>query len=57
MMFQKKMLNGYEKFFVPRVIRTGNDDAVYFNLFHLNGYRTRRGSSAFLSNSKRFIKD
>ena len=57
MMFQKKMLNGYETFFVPRVIRTGNDDAVYFNLFHLNGYRTRRGSSAFLSNSNRFIRD
>lgn len=57
MMFQKKMLNGYETFFVPRVIKTGNDDAVYFNLFHLNGYRTRRGSSAFLSNSNRFIRD
>ena len=49
------MLNGYETFFVPEVINTGNDDAVYFNIFHLNGYKVKKGSSIFLTNSNRFI--
>ena len=57
MMFQKKMLNGYEKFFIPEIVHTGNDDAVYFNIFHLNGYRTRKGSDVYFSNSKRIIFD
>lgn len=36
---QKKMLNGYEKFLVPTVLNTCNDDRTYLYLCHLNGYK------------------
>lgn len=36
---QKKMLNGWEKFNIPLVLNTCNDDRTYLYLCHLNGYR------------------
>lgn len=36
---QKKMLNGWEKFNVPLVLNTCNDDRTYLYLCHLNGYK------------------
>lgn len=38
-LFQKKMLDGYEKFLVPTVLDTCNDDRTYLYLCHLNGYK------------------
>lgn len=37
-LFQKKMLNGYEKFVTKEILGTCNDDRTYLYLCHLNGY-------------------
>ena len=37
-LFQKKMLNGYEKFLTKEILETCNDDRTYLYLCHLNGY-------------------
>ena len=51
------MLNGYEMFLVPEIVNGGNDDMVYYNLFYLNGYKSKPGSKIFLTKSDRFIND
>ena len=38
-LFQKKMLNGYEKLLTKEILNTCNDDRTYLYLCHLNGYR------------------
>lgn len=38
-LFQKKMLNGYEKLLTKEIIGTCNDDRTYLYLCHLNGYK------------------
>ena len=38
-LFQKKMLNGHEKFVTKEILGTCNDDRTYLYLCHLNGYR------------------
>ena len=40
-LFQKKMLNGHERFVNPTVINTYNDDRTYLYLCHMNGYKLR----------------
>lgn len=38
-LFQKKMLNGYEKLLTKEILNTCNDDRTYLYLCHLNGYK------------------
>lgn len=38
-LFQKKMLNGYDKFLTKEILDTCNDDRTYLYLCHLNGYK------------------
>ena len=38
-LFQKKMLNNWQKFVTRRVLETYNDDRTYLYLVYLNGYR------------------
>ena len=38
-LFQKRMLNGHEKFVTDAVIKTYNDDRTYLYLCHMNGYK------------------
>ena len=40
-LFQKKMLNGHEKYVNQTVINTFNDDRTYLYLCHMNGYKLR----------------
>lgn len=37
-LFQKKMLNHWEKFVTPVILSTNNDDRTYLHLIWLNGY-------------------
>ena len=37
-LFQKKMLNGYEKFVTKEILNTFNDNRTYLYLCHMNGY-------------------
>lgn len=39
-LFQKKMLNHWQKFLTPAIIETNNDDRTYLTLLWLNGYLT-----------------
>lgn len=38
-LFQKKMLNNWEKFVTHKVVETYNDDRTYLHILWLNGYR------------------
>lgn len=49
-LFQKKMLNGYEKFIDDTLIHTYNDDWCYSVLLWLNGYKFTPCSSYFMQN-------
>ena len=40
-LFQKKMLNGYEKFVTKEILNTFNDDRTYLYLCHMNGYKLK----------------
>ena len=49
-LFQKKMLNGYEKFIDSTLIHTYHDDLCYSALLWLNGYKFTPCSSYFMQN-------
>ena len=49
-LFQKKMLNGYEKFMDSTLIHTYHDDRCYSALLWLNGYKFTPCSSYFMQN-------
>ena len=49
-LFQKKMLNGYEKFINNTIIHTYHDDWCYSVLLWLNGYKFIPCSSYFMQN-------
>ena len=49
-LFQKKMLNGYEKFIDSTLIHTYHDDLCYSVLLWLNGYKFTPCSSYFMQN-------
>lgn len=49
-LFQKKMLNGYEKIINDTLIHTYNDDWCYSTLLWLNGYKFIPCSSYFMQN-------
>lgn len=49
-LFQKKMLNGYEKFIDDTLIHTYNDDWCYSTLLWINGYRFTPCSSYSMQN-------
>lgn len=50
-LFQKKMLDGYERFVVQKVIDTCNDDRTYLYLCHLNGYKLKPCTKWCVGNS------
>ena len=49
-LFQKKMLNGYEKFIDDTLIHTYNDDWCYSTLLWINGYKFTPCSSYSMQN-------
>jgi hypothetical protein len=49
-LFQKKMLNGYEKFINDTLIHTYNDDWCYSTLLWINGYKFTPCSSYSMQN-------
>jgi hypothetical protein len=49
-LFQKKMLNGYEKFIDDTLIHTYNDDWCYSTLLWMNGYKFTPCSSYSMQN-------